>query len=130
MGRPPQIVLQRESRTELERLLAYGNTAHKIVKRARIVMSADGHGVMAIMREAGVSKNHLALGEYFVEADVDGLVKSRSKPPGKKPLSTAIKLKIVEKTVKDRPTNATHWSVRTMAEERGKSRHIQCIWLG
>ena len=50
----PQIVLQRKGRAELERLLADGNTAQKIAKRARIVlMSADGHGVMAIMREAG-----------------------------------------------------------------------------
>src|ERR1700730_2741649 len=52
----PQIVLQRKGRAELERLLADGNTAQKIGKRARIVLSADGHGVMAIMREAGVSK--------------------------------------------------------------------------
>jgi len=33
MDRPPQIVLQRKSRTELERLLADGNTAQKIAKR-------------------------------------------------------------------------------------------------
>src|SRR6202045_1842794 len=53
----PQIVLQRKGRAELERLLADGNTAQKIAKRARIVlMSADGHGVMSIVREAGVSK--------------------------------------------------------------------------
>ena len=52
----PQIVLQRKGRAELERLLSDGNTAQKIGKRARIVLSADGHGVMAIMREAGVSK--------------------------------------------------------------------------
>ena len=48
----PQIVLQRKGRAELERLLSDGNTAQKIAKR----VSADGHGVMAIMREAGVSK--------------------------------------------------------------------------
>ena len=41
----PQIVLQRKGRAELERLLADGNTAQKIAKRARIVlMSADGRG--------------------------------------------------------------------------------------
>ena len=51
------IVLGRKARTELERLVADGNTPQKIVKRARIVlMTADGHGVMAIMREVGVSK--------------------------------------------------------------------------
>jgi hypothetical protein len=37
--------------------LADGNTPQKIVKRARIIlMTAVGHGVMAIMREVGVSK--------------------------------------------------------------------------
>src|SRR3984893_14432796 len=62
----PQIVLQRKGRAELERLLADWNTAQKIAKRARIVlMSADGHGVMAIMREAGVSKTTVALAGVF-----------------------------------------------------------------
>jgi transposase len=59
--------------------------------------------------------------KYFVEAGVAGLVKGRSKPPGKKPLSRAIKLAVVEKTVKERPIAATHWSTRAMAEEMGIS---------
>ena len=93
-------------------------------------MSADGHGVMAIMREVGVSKTTVwRWQEYFVEAGIEGLVKGRSKPPGKKPISAAIKLKIVEKTVKERPANATQWSVRTMAEEMGVSHtSVQRIW--
>src|ERR1700674_2831727 len=104
----PQIVLQRKGRAELERLLADGNTAQKIAKRARIVlMTAAGHGVMAIMREAGVSKTTVwRWQDYFVEAGVEGLVKGRSKPPGRKPISAAIKLKVFEKTVKERPVNA------------------------
>src|SRR5664279_6102524 len=131
MDRPPQIVLQRKSRTELGRLLADGNTAQKIAKRARIVlMSADGHGGMAIMREVGVSKTTVwRWQEYFVEAGVEGLVKGRSKPPGKKPISAAIKLKIVEKTVKERPANATHWSVRSMAKEIGISHTLSLIHI-
>jgi transposase len=41
----------------------------------------------------------------------------------------AIKLKVVEKTVKERPANATHWSVRTMAAEMGISHtSVQRIW--
>src|ERR1700681_639911 len=113
------IVLDRKARRELEQLLTDGNTAQKIAKRARIVlMTADGHGVVAIMREVRVSKTTVwRWQDYFAEAGVDGLIKGRSKPPGRKPLSAAMKLKIVEKTVKERPANATHWSVRTMAEE-------------
>src|SRR6185295_5864629 len=94
------IALDRKARRELEQLLTDGNTAQKIAKRARIVlMTADGHGVVAIMREVGVSKTTVwRWQDYFAEAGVDGLIKGRSKPPGRKPLSAAMKLKVVEKT--------------------------------
>src|SRR6476620_5684193 len=93
------IALDRKARRELEQLLTDGNTAQRIAKRARIVlMTADGHGVVAIMREVGVSKTTVwRWQDYFAEAGVDGL-----KPPGRKPLSAAMKLKVVEKTVKER----------------------------
>ena len=42
------------------------------------------------------------------------------KPPGRKPISAAIKLKVVPKTVKEHPLNATHRGVRTMGKEMGK----------
>src|SRR4249919_44923 len=73
-----------------------------------VLMNAGGYGVAAIMREVGVSKTTVwRWQEYFVEAGVAGLVKGRSKPPGRKPLGRAIKLAVVEKTVKERPANAT-----------------------
>ena len=125
------IVLRAKDRAELERIVADGNTPQKIVKRARIVlMMADGRGVMAIMREVGVSKTTVwRWQDYFVEAGVAGLVQGRSKPPGKKPIADDIKLKVIEKTVKERPANATHWSVRTMAAEIGISHtSVQRIW--
>src|SRR5882762_8086578 len=125
------IVLDRKARRELEQLLTDGNTAQKIAKRAGIVlMTADGHGVVAIMREVGVSKTTVwRWQDYFAEAGVDGLIKGRSKPPGRKPLSAAMKLQVVEKTVKERPANATPWSVRSMAEEMGISHtSVQRIW--
>src|ERR1700730_12351103 len=84
-----RFVLERKARLQLQQLIADGNTPQKIVKRARIiVMTADGHGVMAIMREVGVSKTTVwRWQEYFAEAGVEGRVKGRSKPPGRKPIS-------------------------------------------
>lgn len=50
-----RILLEREARSELEQLIADGDTPQKIAKRARIIlMSADGDGVMAIAREVDV----------------------------------------------------------------------------
>src|SRR5712691_5719970 len=126
-----RIVLRAKDRAELERIVADGNTPQKIVKRARIVlMTADGRGIMVIMRQVGVSKTTVwRWQDYFVEAGVAGLVLGRSKPPGKKPIADDIKLKVIEKTVKERPANATHWSVRTMAAEMGISHtSVQRIW--
>ena len=123
--------LRARDRTELEGILRDGNIPQKIVKRAKIVlMTADGAGVMTIMRAVGVSKTTVwRWQDYFVEAGVAGLVKGRSKPPGKKPIADALKLKIVEKTVKQRPVNATHWSMRMMAKEMGISHtSVQRIW--
>jgi transposase len=123
--------LSAKDRAELEMLVGDGNVAQKIAKRAKIVlMTADGAGVMAIMRAVNVSKTTVwRWQEYFVEACVAGLVKGRSKPPGKKPIPEAIKRSIVEKTVKEHPADATHWSVRTMGEQAGVSHtSVQRIW--
>ena len=131
MKKQAAFVLRARDRTGLEGILRDGNVPQKIVKRAKIVlMTADSAGVMTIMRAVGVSKTTVwRWQDYFVEAGVAGLVKGRTKPPGKKPIAEAIKLKIIEKTVKERPANATHWSVRMMAEDIGISHtSVQRIW--
>jgi len=93
-----KIVLARKARAELKRLVADGNAAQKLVKRARIVLlMAAGVGVMSIMREVGVSKPTVRRWrDYFAEAGVAGLIKGRSKPPGKKPIARDLKLRIVD----------------------------------
>jgi transposase len=126
-----EIVLSRGERKALERIAGDGNTQQKIAKRVRIVlMAAQGAGVMEIMRTVGVNKSTVwRWQDYFIEAGVAGLVKGRSKPPGKKPLSAEFKRRVLEKTVKERPANATHWTVRTMGEEMGISHtSVQRIW--
>ena len=128
---PTAIKLSTRDRAALQEIVADGNTRQKIAKRARIVlMTAEGHGTVAIMRAVGVSKTTVwRWQEYFAEAGVSGLVKGRSKPPGKKPLAEEIKLRVVEKTMKERPANATHWSVRSMAAAMGISHtSVQRIW--
>src|SRR5258708_5618012 len=130
-NKPTAIELSVKDRAALRDIVADGNARQKIVKRARIVlMSAEGHGTVAIMRTVGVAKTTVwRWQEYFAEAGVAGLVKGRSKPPGKKPIAAEVKLKVVEKTVKERPANATHWSVRLMGAEMGISHtSVHRIW--
>ena len=66
-----------------------------------------------------------------MEAGIKGLYKDKGKGKraGKKPISEEIRLKIITKTVQERPANVTHWSVRTMAEEMNVSHTtVQRIW--
>jgi transposase len=122
-----------EDRAELERLVADGKTAQKIATLARIVLaSGRGLGTNAIMREARTSKSSVwRWQKRYMEAGIKGLFKDRGKGKraGKKPISEEIRLKIITKTVQERPANATHWSVRTMAKEMNVSHTtVQRIW--
>jgi transposase len=117
----------------LERLIADGKTAQKIVARARIVLaSARGLGTNAIRREARVSKPAVwRWQDAFMEGGVARLLKDKGKgrKAGKPPINDAARLAIVTKTAKEKPANATHWSARTMADEMGVSHtSVQRIW--
>ena len=120
-----------DDRARLERLAGDRNTPAKIVWRARIVLAtADGLGTMAIMRATGKSKPCVWRWQArFMAAGVDGLLRDKTRPGRKKPLSQAVKLKVLTKTANETPPNATHWSVRTMAKAVGISHtSVQRIW--
>ena len=120
-----EIVLTRKDRAQLEAISSDGNMAQKFVKRARVVvLTAEGLGVMAIMRETKLSKTSVWRWQSrFVEAGVTGLLKDKSKKPGKKPISDDIKRKVLETAVRQRPGHATHWSVRMLASAIGGISH-------
>ena len=128
---PACIWLCPEDRTRLERLVADRNTSRKVVWRSRIVLlSAEGHGTMEIMRRSGTSKPTVWRWQArYLEAGVDGLLRDKSRPPGTPPLAPAIKALVLTKTMRETPANATHWSVRSMARAVGISHtSVQNIW--
>jgi len=118
-------------RVWLERLVGDRNTPSKVVWRAHIVLAtADGLGTMAIMRRTGKSKPCVwRWQERYVAEGVEGLLRDKTRPSRKKPLTAEVKLKVLTKTANELPANATHWSVRTMAKEIGISHtSVQRIW--
>lgn len=119
-----EIVLSRKDRAALDAVVADGNMAQKIVKRARVVLlTADGAGVTAIMRATTLAKTSVwRWRDRFVEAGVVGLLKDKSRKPGKQPIADDIKRKVLETAIK-RPAHATHWSVRMLAKEVGGVSH-------
>jgi hypothetical protein len=76
-------------RKRLQRLVSDRNTPAKVVWRAQIILgSADGLGTVAIMRATGKSKPCVwRWQERFAAEGVDGLVRDKTRPPGRAPLS-------------------------------------------
>jgi transposase len=119
------------NRGRLEAIIADRNSSSKAVWRAEIVLAtADDLGTTAIMKRTGKSKPCVwRWQERYVEEGVDGLLRDKTRPPGKKPLSVAVKRKVLTKTAGETPPDATHWSVRSMATAIGISHtSVQRIW--
>ncbi len=125
------LVVTDADRAKLNALIADRNTQAKVVWRARIVLAtADGHAVKAVCRLTGKSKPCVwRWQERFAAEGVAGLLRDKTRPPGRKPLTQAIKRRVLVKTASETPVDATHWSARTMAAEVGIShRSVQRIW--
>ena len=120
-------------RTTLERLIGDGKTPQKIVKRATIVLlSGRGTGTNEIERAARVSKPTVWRWQNaYMAGGIERLLKDEGKGPkaGKKRVSDEVRLKIVTRTAKEKPANATHWSARMLAKEIGVGHTtVQRVW--
>jgi transposase len=117
------------TRVRLEAIIADRNSSSKAVWRSKIVLAtADGLGTSAIMKRTGKSKPCVwRWQERYVEEGVEGLLRDKTRPPGKKPLSAVMKRKVLIKTASETPSNATHWSVRSMATGISRT-SVQRIW--
>jgi transposase len=125
------IELSPAERLRLEALVRDRNAPQKHVWRARIVLlSADGMGTNAIMRETGKSKTCVwRWQERFAEQGTDGLLRDKTRPPGIPPLAAEVAERVVELTFTEPPEEATHWTGGMMARAIGISvSSVQRIW--
>ena len=108
-------------RRRLETIVADRKCAQKHVWRARIVLlTDDGFGTAAIMREAGVSKTCVwRWQERFMTKGVDGLLRDRTRPPGKAPVAGDMVAELLRLTQAPPPHEATHWTARARARVTG-----------
>jgi transposase len=125
------LVVSAEDRVRLEAIVADGNRAQKHVARARIILgSADRLTVADIARRAGVGRPAAWRWQRrFAEAGVAGLLRDKTRKPGKAPLSDETVRRVVALTCAEPPGEATHWTGRAMAAAAGISlRSVQRIW--
>ena len=107
------------------------NAPQKHVWRAQIVLlSAEGVGTNAIMRETGKSKTCVwRWQERFAAEGVDGLLRDKTRPSRIAKLDPSVAERVVALTMEEPPREATHWTGAAMAEAAGVSvSSVQRIW--
>lgn len=89
-------------RRRLENIAADRNTPQKPVWRTRIVpLSANGIGTNAIMAAAGTAKTTVRRWQTrFMDEGVDGLLRGKTRPPGKAPITDERTNAVVTMTLK------------------------------
>ena len=125
------ITVKPSERRRLKAVLKNRNAPQKHVWRAQIVLfSAEGLGTNEIMRRTGKSKLCVwRWQERFMGEGVDGLLRDKTRKPGKAPLGADVAARVVALTLSTPPGETTHWTGAMMAEAAGISvSAVQRIW--
>jgi transposase len=119
-----------EDRRRLEAVVAERSASQKHVWRANIILAtADGCGTTEIMRRSGRSKPVVwRWQERFMREGVDGLLRDKTRKPGKAPLPAETVGRVVDLALGPPPGETTHWTGRMLAKAVGVSlRSVQRI---
>ena len=120
-----------EDRSRLEAIVSDRNRAQKHVARARVLLATgEGLGTMEIMARSGLSKPAVWRWQarYMAEG-VEGLLRDKTRKPGKAPLAPETVARVVELTLGEAPGETTHWTSRAMAKLVGVGViSVQRIW--
>ncbi len=130
-GRPKQpLVLSDEEREPVEAWASSRTLGYGLVRRAKIVlMSADGMSNADIAKTLQLTRN--TVGKWrqrYLDHGIQGLY-DELRPGRPRDISDEKVAEVVRKTLKSKPKNATHWSVRQMAEGTQISKStVHRIW--
>ena len=125
------ITLSPIERRRLEALVGDRNAAQKHVWRTRIVLlSAESVGTNEIIRRTGKSKTTVwRWQERFAEEGCEGLMRDKTRPSRIPLLEPELAERVVALTLREPPTEVTHWTGAIMAEAVGIGVcSVQRIW--
>src|SRR3990170_1248819 len=130
MAQRAEVVLSDEEREVLERWARRPKSSQALAFRCRIVLAAaEGRSSTEIAAQLGC--NLSTVGKWrgrFARRGVDGL-HDESRPGKPRSISDADVERVIVKTLEEQPSDATHWSTRSMAQATGMSQTaISRIW--
>ncbi len=130
-GRPTaQITLTDDERQTLQRWARRGSSSQALALRCRIVLAcAQGLSNVAVGEQLGVHPVTVAKWRRrFAARRLEGLA-DEPRPGVPRTITDAQVEQVIVKTLEETPTDATHWSTRSMARATGMSQTaISRIW--
>ena len=120
----------RADRRRLKAIVSDRCAPQKHVWRAEIILAtADGCGTAEIMRRSGKAKPVVWTWQArFMAEGVDGLLRDKTRKPGKAPLPAETVQLVIDLVTGPPPGEATHWTGRMLAKAAGVSlRSVQRI---
>lgn len=131
MAQTVSVIIRAEDRARLAAILADRNRPQKHAQRANIVLlSGERLPVLEVARRANVSRPAVWRWQVrYAEQGVDGLLRDKTRKPGRAPLPTTTVAKVLALTCSEPPGAVTHWTGRAVAKAVGISlRAVQRIW--
>jgi transposase len=131
MAQTVNVIVCPEDREGLLAIIGDRNRPFKQIQRAKIVLfSAERLPVLEVARRAGASRPAVWRWQRrYGEQGVDGLLRDKTRKPGRTPLSAKVVAKVLELTCSEPPGEVTHWTGRAMAKAAGISlRAVQRLW--
>src|SRR5487761_2504026 len=125
------VTVSASDKERLEAIVADRNRPQKHIERARVVLASAGSDpVQRVAARLGVSRPMVwRWQQRFAEEGADGLLRDKTRKPGKPPISAETVALVVALTCADPPHETTHWTGRAMAKAAGISlRSVQRIW--
>lgn len=113
------ITLTNQERRELEKLSRGGRSSARVRERSRLVLlAAEGLQNKEIARRTGMDRGKVGRWrQRSATRGLAGILKDKTRPAGKEPVSQALRKRMVELTLHGKPSGATHWSRETMARQ-------------
>lgn len=125
------LALDQGQKRELESLARAGITPQRLVQKCQVILLAS-HGVPnhAIAQQTGLSRpTVISTRVTFAGGGVEALRQTQKRKRSRPRLTPELEQNILDTTLKTRPPDGTHWSVRVLARQLGLSRMmVQRVW--
>ena len=125
------LALDEARKQQLEALARAGSTPQKIARKCRVILLASqGVSNYSIARQTELSRpTVLATRAAFAQHGVESICRPAKRKRSRPTLTPELEQKILDTTLKTRPPDGTHWSVRLLARQLGVSRAmVHRVW--